>query len=232
MLNTVKPTSLFLLILLGLAPRVTFQNNEPVIKAETLSAFVWGQDSPSGAVSSTIEDPLTGNEIHKLSYGEIEVSSKMGFENVPTGEVGTFLIFRTTIVNNTHARVSVRYGGISVDGHEADPLLFVLPTEKLTRKEHKGKPGTLELGKLHCFANRFLASDDVLSMDRSSQAQGVAPQGALTLSSVVRDPRNYSPLRCSVDGCYPTGTMRYYLHVGAHDYVFTWLGRSAVYCGN
>src|SRR6516164_7816640 len=30
------------------------------IKAEVMSAFVWGEDSPSGAISSTIRDPLTG----------------------------------------------------------------------------------------------------------------------------------------------------------------------------
>lgn len=232
MLNTIKDSSLLLLMFLGLAPTVASQENEPVIKVETLSAFVWGKDSPSGAVSSTIEDPLTGNLIHRLRYGEIEVSSQIGFEPVPDGEVGALLVFRTTIVNNTTGRISVRYGGISVDGHAGAPLSIVLTTERFTGKGHKEKPGIIELGKLQCLASGFLASDDVLSMNRSSQVQSIAPQGALTVSSVVRDPRDYSPLRCAVDGCYPTGTIRYYLQVDAHDYVFTWVGRSAVYCGN
>src|SRR5215831_20089082 len=83
------------------------------IKAEVVSAFVWGEDSPSGATSSTIRDPLTGHTIHKLNYGPIEVSSRIGFERVSADEVGTYLNYMTTIVNGSDATLSVRYGGIS-----------------------------------------------------------------------------------------------------------------------
>ena len=31
------------------------------IKTEAVSAFVWGEDSPFGAISSIIQDPLTGH---------------------------------------------------------------------------------------------------------------------------------------------------------------------------
>jgi hypothetical protein len=52
----------------------------------------------------------------------------------------------------------------------------------------------------------------------------------LTISFVMQDPRNY-PFRCSMEGCYPTGTMRFHVTVNATDYVFVWPGRSSVNCG-
>jgi hypothetical protein len=35
-----------------------------MIKAKVMNAFVWGEDSTSDAVSSTIQDPLTGDSTH------------------------------------------------------------------------------------------------------------------------------------------------------------------------
>jgi hypothetical protein len=206
------------------------QDGGPIIKAEVLSAFVWGEDSPSGAVSSTIQDPLTGNAVHRLSFAGIEVSSRLGFERVAANEAGTFLNYTTTIVNSTGAVMSVRYGGFSVDGHPAAPVWVVSAGQKLSKKERKSEPGAVELGKLQCFTSGFLSSQNVFSAN-SSQVITVAPRTALTISSVIRDPRSYHPLRCSVEGCYPSGTIRYYLKVDDKDYVFVWAGRSAVYCG-
>ena len=80
------------------------QDGVPTIKAEVMSALVWGEDSPSGALSSTIRDPLTGNTIRTLSYAGIEVSSRIGFEGVGTDEARTFLNYTTTIVNSTGQR--------------------------------------------------------------------------------------------------------------------------------
>jgi hypothetical protein len=202
-----------------------------MIKATVMSAFVWGEDSTSGAVSSTIQDPLTGNAIHALSYAGIEVSSRIGFERVSTNEVGTFLNYATTIVNSTDSTLSVRYGGISVDGHAASPLWVVPTGKKLNKKERKSKPDVVELEKIHCFTSGFLSSDNFFSADASSQVLTVAPRTALTVSSVIRDPRSYHAVRCSVGGCYPTGTIRYYLRVDNTDFVFVWPGRSVVYCG-
>jgi len=196
-----------------------------------MSAFVWGDDSTSGAVSSTIQDPLTGNAIHTLSYAGIEVSSRIGFEGVSTADVGTFLSYTTTIVNSTDSTLSVRYGGISVDGHAASPLWVVPAGKKLNKKERESKPDVVELGKIHCFTSGFLSNDSFFSANASSQVLTVAPRSALTVSSVIRDPRRYHSVRCSVDGCHPTGTIRYFLRVDNKDYVFVWPGRSAVYCG-
>src|ERR1700751_4862408 len=78
------------------------------IKAEVVSAIVWGENSVSGASSSTIQDPLTGHAIHKLTYGPIEVSSRVGFERVSVNEVGTYLNYTTTIANSSDSALDVR----------------------------------------------------------------------------------------------------------------------------
>lgn len=207
------------------------QNEVPAIKVEVKSAFVWGEDNSTGAVSSTIQDPLTGNPVHKLTYGGIEVSSRMGFEGVGSDEPGTFLNYTTTVVNSTESKLPVRYGGIRVDGHVASPLWVVPPGRKLNKSERKGNQDVAELEKMHCFTSGFLPSDNFFSANTSSQALTVTPRTALTVSAVIRDPRKYHSILCSVAGCYPTGTIRYYVRVGAQDYVFVWPGRSAVNCG-
>lgn len=205
------------------------QDDAPTLKAEVKSAFVWGEDAPMGAVSSTIEDPLTGNTIRKLSYGGIEVSARLGFESVGSGEAGAFLNYTSTVVNGTDSKVPVRYGGVSVDGRATSPLRVVPPGKKLSRKEQQ-KRDAAELGRMHCFTSGFLAGDHFFSANSTSQPLMVAPGSAVTVSAVVRDPRSHS-LQCSAAGCYPTGTIRYYLRVNSQDYVFVWPGRSAVYCG-
>jgi hypothetical protein len=226
-----KQACIFVVAVFALTPGVFGQDGIPMIKATVMSAFVWGEDSTSGAVSSTIQDPLTGNAIHTLSYAGIEVSSRIGFERVSPAEVGTFLNYTTTIINSTDSTLSVRYGAISVDGHAASPLWVVPAGKKLNKKERKSKPDVVELGKIHCFTSGFLSSDNFFSANASPQVLTVAPRTALTVSSVIRDPRSYHSVRCSVEGCYPTGTIRYYLRVDTTDYVFVWAGRSAIYCG-
>jgi hypothetical protein len=226
-----KQACIFVLAVFAFTPGVFGQDGVPMIKAKVMSAFVWGEDSTSEAVSSTIQDPLTGNMIRTLSYAGIEVSSRIGFERVSTNEVGIFLNYTSTIVNSTDSTLSVRHGGISVDGRAASPL-SVMPTgKKLNKKEHKSKPDAVERGKIHCLTSGFLSSDHVFSATFSSQVLTVAPRTALTVSSVIRDPRSSHSVLCSVEGCYPTGTIRYYLRVDNKDYVFVWPGRSAVYCG-
>jgi hypothetical protein len=209
------------------------QESQPNIKVESLSAFVWGEDVASGAVSSSIRDPLTGNAIHKLNYGGIEVSSRLGFESIGTDEGGTFLNYTTTIVNSTESMLPVKYGGISVDGHVAKPLSLVSSGKKRDNNASKSKADDdVAPEEMHCVMSGFLSTDNLFSANDSSQIRTVAPRAAITVSSVIRDPRNHYWLRCSVDGCYPTGIIRYYLTVDGRDYVFVWPGRSAIYCGN
>jgi hypothetical protein len=225
-----KHAGIFVLTVFAFTPGALGQDG-PRIKTEVTSAFVWGEDSPAGAVSSTIQDPLTGNAIHTLSHAGIEVSSRLGFERAGSEEVGTFLNYTTTIVNSTGSTLSVGYGGISVDGHAASLLSVVPPGQKLSKKQRKKKPEVVELVRIHCFTSGFLSGDHFFSANASSQVLTVAPQAALTVSSVIRDPRGYHPLLCSIDGCSPAGTIRYYIKVDNKDYVFVWSGRSAVYCG-
>ena len=85
-----KQPCIFVLALSAFTLGVFGQAGVPVIKARVMSAFVWAEDSTSGAISSTIQDPLTGNVIHTLSYAGIEDSSRIGFERVSTAEVGHF----------------------------------------------------------------------------------------------------------------------------------------------
>jgi hypothetical protein len=216
----------FLLAILAFASDVLGQE----IKAEVVSAFVWGEDTPSGAISSTIQDPLTGRAIHKLRYGSIEVSSRIGFERVSADEVGTYLGYTTTIVNGSDSTLSVRYGGISIDGRAVSVPWIFLPGKMLNKRERKNKTNVVEPEKMQCFTTGFLSDDHLFSADGTSQTLSVSPKTALTVSSVVRDPRSY-PLRCSVEGCHPVGTIRYYLTVNSQDYVFVWPGQSAFLCG-
>ena len=63
-----KRACIFVLAVFAFIPRVLAKDGAPTIKPDVMSAFVWGEESPSGAFSSTIQDPLTGNAIHALSY--------------------------------------------------------------------------------------------------------------------------------------------------------------------
>src|SRR5258708_3900374 len=112
-----------------------FGQDVVTFKKEVSSAFVWGQDSPGGAISSITQDPLTGDSIPTLSYAGIGVSSRMGFERVGRGRVGDFLAYSTTIVNNTSSIISVSYGGISVDGHAALPLSLAPSENHLSKRD-------------------------------------------------------------------------------------------------
>jgi hypothetical protein len=206
----------------------TFAQDElPTFRAQAASAFVWGEDNSFDATSSSTIDPVTGHPIYRLSHGGIEVSSQVGFERIGMGEVGELLNFTTTIVNNTEINLSVRHGGTSVAGHAAAPLPVVVTSKGLNKRERKA---VWELKKMHCFSSGFLSSQNFFSTNPSPQVFTVAPKSALTVSYVTKDPRNY-PLLCSIEGCYPTGTMRFAVTVNATDFVFVWPGRSAVYCG-
>jgi hypothetical protein len=87
-----------------------------------------------------------------------------------------------------------------------------------------------ELRKMSCFSSGFLSNENFFSPGALSKVFTVAPKTALTVSFVTKDPRNY-PFRCSMEGCYPNATMRFYVTVNTTDYVFVWPGRSSVNCG-
>jgi hypothetical protein len=212
---------------LALAMPVSAQDDVPIIKTQAASAFVWGEDNFRGVVSSSVRDPVTDNVIRKLEHGGVEVSSRAGFESIRSGEGGELLAFTATIVNNTEAELLVKQGGASVDGRVALPLPVVRSKKGLNKKVRNQ---VWDLASMNCFSSGFLPNDTVLSSDSSSKPFNVISKRALTVSSVVKDPRHYSVL-CSEDGCHPKGTIRFFVTVNATDYVFAWPGRDIVYCG-
>jgi hypothetical protein len=223
----VRRTLEVLLFVLGFTPLTFAQEDVRTFKTETTNAFVWGEDSRPGAVSSSIRDPVTGHAIHMLRHAGIEVSSQAGFERVGSGQAGKLMNFATTIVNTTQSAVSVRFGGASVEGHVVLPLSVVRTKKGLKKRERKE---VWELPSMHCFSSGFLPKEEFFSPTASSTAFTVTPNHALTVSFVTLDPR-YSSILCSVEGCYPKGTMRFSVTINATDFVFIWPGRSMFYCG-
>lgn len=202
------------------------QEDAPTFKTQARSAFVWGEDGPSGAISSRLIDPLTGNEILKLRHAGIEISSRMGFEKLNREQSWEFIAYTSTIVNNTQERVSVKYGEITVDGRIVSPLSI----SDRHYRHRQNKKESVKIATLYCFSSGFLSQENFLTVDDQLSGLTVEPRSSLTVSSIFRDPRHYSIL-CSVDGCLPKGVIRYSIHVGAHDYIFVWPGRSLVECG-
>jgi hypothetical protein len=201
--------------------------DEFTVRAEPRSAFIWGSDSLPGAVSSIARDPLTGEALHKISYSGIEVSAKFGYERIARGLAGDLLAYTTTISNATERDVSVRYGGVSVDGHPAMPLWVLAPEKKVPGAERKK---AWDLSRIQCFTTGFLPDENVFSPSAPSKVFTVPGKRAMSFSAVIKDPRNYG-MRCSIQGCYPVGITRYFINVNGKDYVFIWEGQSAVYCG-
>lgn len=140
---------------------------------------------------------------------------------ISLGTAGELLNFTTTIVNNTESELSVHQGCASVDGHVALPLSVVLTNKGLSKRERKQ---VWELARMYCFWSGFLTSQNFFSANASSRVFTVSPKTALTVSFITKDPRNYS-VRCSVEGCYPTGTIRFSVTVNTTDFVFIWPGR-------
>jgi len=159
----------------------------PYVQAETTSAFVWGEDFPRGAISSSITDPLTVVTIPKLTYAGIEVSSRMGFERIGHAEAGAFLGSTTTVVNGTEHTISVQWGGISIDGHQAS-LLSVVPDHNRSRHSNSD-PNVFQVSKLYCFRSSFLSNENLFREGTSLNDLLLDPQKSLSVSSIVRSPQ-------------------------------------------
>jgi len=203
-----------------------FAQDIPTFRVETKEALVW-DESVQSTSTSTIWDPRTGIESHKLSYDDIEVSSLLGYERVSPTKEGRLITFITTIANNTNSDISVKYGGTTIDDHIVLPLSLV-PTGKKVKKRIQND--AWELGKMHCFKSGFASENLLFSAPKAPQTFLVHPQTVTTVSFVTADPRSSSIL-CSSSGCHMTGTVRYYITVNLRDYVFVWRGRSIAYCG-
>jgi hypothetical protein len=200
------------------------QDEVPVFKTQAASAFVWGQNNIPGAVSTSIQDPLTGNAIRSISHDGITVSSRAGFERSGLGRAGELLVFTTTIVNRTDSKLSVRQGRAIVDGRNLFPLPAVT-SKSLAKGEHDQ---VHELASMSCFSNDPRPDEIVLASETSSMFT-VIPGKELTISLIAKDPRYYSIL-CSVEGCFPKGAIRFDVTVNSMDFVFLWEGGEMSYC--
>jgi len=205
------------------------QVDTPAFETEVKSAFVWGEDKVNGANSSSVADPRTGQRIHKLEYGGIEVSSRIGFERIARGEVGEFIEYTAAVVNSTGRVALLRVGGVSVD--EGTARQVHISQEHRHRREKDYDTDVAELSKLYCLTSGFLSTDNLVSADPQGGVLVIEPSAALTVTVVARDPSHYS-IRCSSEGCHPVGALRYFVTVNGRDYVFLWPGRSVPYCGD
>ena len=211
-------------LLLTLSPSA--QNTIPIFQVETKSALVWDETLLERTASS-VRDPLSGNEIHRLSDDGIEVSSRLGYERVSPNKEDKLINYTTTIANNTDSDASVQYGGVSVDGQIALPLRVAADNKGLNKHDRRD---TWDLTKMHCFQTGFATSERVFSSSATTQIVTLRPRTSITISFVTKDPRT-SAVLCSMDGCHLQGKVRYYVTVNRRDYVFVWSGSSVVYCG-
>jgi hypothetical protein len=148
----------------------------------------------------------------------------MGFEKPRREQPWEFIAYTTTIANSTTKRLSVKFGGITVDGRIVSPLSI-----SDARRRRKNED-SVEITRLYCFSSGFLSHEKFFTVNELSTELTVEPQSSLKVSSIVKDPRHY-PILCSVDGCLPKGIIRHSVQVGGHDYIFVWPGRSMVDCG-
>lgn len=213
--------------ILVLALLTCAQDSVPIFRTEAAGALVWGEDNLPGAVSSSVQDPRTGNMIRKLNHEGVEVSTRAGFERISSEQAGELLSFTVTVVNNTMFELSVGQGGASIDGRVVLPLP-VVPTKKHPSKRARNQ--VWELACMNCFSSGFLPHEAFLSANAPSKLFTITPKTALTVSFVTKDPR-YSPVLCSVEGCYPKGTIRFFITINTADFVFRWAGRDMVNCG-
>lgn len=212
--------------ILALASFTNAQDNVPIFKAEATSAFVWGEDNLAGADSSTVQDPLTGNEIREITHGGIEVSSQARFELAGPGQAGELVSFTTTIVNSTNSGLSVTQAGASVDGYIALPFPIGLAEKQIINQGHSQ---AREKASLNCLTGGLSSREPLSNSNASLETVIVDPGKSATISFVTKDPRNYSVL-CSIEGCYPKGAIRFVVTVESTDFVFIWAGRDMSHC--
>jgi hypothetical protein len=116
---------------------------------------------------------------------------------------------------------------VSVDGHVALPLSVVLRKKDAAKKVRKQ---AWELVSMQCFANGFLPNEGFFSKDGPAEGFAVKPNQAVTVSLITKDPRQSSML-CTMEGCYPKGSVRFSVVVNETVFVFIWPGRAMISCG-
>ncbi len=209
--------------------RANSQVDVPKFTVNVRNTFIWGEDAPSGAISSVIRDPLTGVELRRLKHNGVEVTSRIGFEKLHPEDAAVLIVYSSTIVNNTEMELAVKAGGVAVDGHLVSPMSKESSSSGVKQRRPSCEKDVVDVRNLHCLGSGYL-SIDTFSRPQGMSSTIVESQSSLTLSEIVRDPRHY-PLLCSVGGCHPKGTIRYSIRVGGNEYMFAWEGASVANCG-
>ena len=211
----------------GLTAATLSQNIAPVFKVDARSALIWDHCTGETSECSIVRDPATGAELHRLTHGGIEITSRVGYESVHANSTAKLLIYTTIVTNNTDADVYAEYGGASVDSRSAPPLWLVQSEKEVPkRRQHEA----WEVGKMQCFTAHFGSSENIFSSHEPARRFMIRPGTAITISSVTQDPDSV-PVLCSLDGCHIKGTIRYCIEVNETDYIFVWPGSQVAYCG-
>jgi hypothetical protein len=217
------------LFLCAVSP-LSAQDSTPTFRTEAESAFVWGQDAPAGALSSTVQDPLTGLARHKLAYKGVEVGSSTGYEDqwVQDSKLlrhGYIVVTTsTTIVNNTDYPVSIEYGDASANGHTA-ALIGDKTSKTIPRLDNK------KFDQLDCYRSSNLMKDaKLVNRDPDINPKGspaamnrivLPPKSAVTIAAATATPEVGSW----------SGYYRYYVRVDHKDFVFPWPMSQMQPCG-
>ena len=217
---------------LVLIPPANSQEEASKLTVDVRNTFVWGEDAPAGAISSALRDPLTGRELRRLKHNGIEVTSRIGFEKLHAEDVAEFIIYSSTIVNNTRSELQVEFGGVAIDGHLVSPLLVDSNRKGVKEIHSNGKKGTVEIRNLRCLGTGYLSSESFFNQKGKGVPPRilVEPQSSRTVSAIVKDPRIY-PILCTAEGCFPKGMIRYSILVDSREYIFSWSGDSLMNCG-
>jgi hypothetical protein len=193
------------------------QQTSPVIRVESFSSFVWNgpvchmadfqavcdknpaYDSP--AVSSLVEDPLTGQKIHKLAYEGVEVGSYLTYSiSVGFSKIREFIVANITIVNGTESPVEVSEFNASLP----------LPSQKDFAKRNVG-------------VCPYVWSDAKKPIPISTGV--VAPHSSRQLSILMSAEAGQTNMQrwTAESNVYSVAPVRYAVKVQGKDFVFPWL---------
>jgi hypothetical protein len=204
----------FIAVVLGYAQQ---QQASPAIRVESFSSFVWNgpvchkvdfqpicernpaYDSP--AVSSLVEDPLTGQKIHKLAYEGIEVGSSLSY-SIALGfsKIREFIVANITIANASDNIVEVSQFDASLP----------MPSQK---DFSKGNLGSCP----------YFRSDPKKPIPISTGS--VPPHSSRQFSILMATEAGQTNLQrwSAESNVYSVVPVRYSLKVQGIDFVFPWL---------
>ena len=207
--------ALLLILLASISGRG--QESTPVIRVNSFSSFIWNgpvchmgdigpicgttPDYNGPATSTLVEDPLTGQKIHKLAYEDVEVGSYLTYSmTVGFSKVREYFVANITIVNST---------ANPVDVSEANTTLPV-PSDKDFAKRNVG----------FC---PYIWSDPKKPVPVANGI--VAPHASRQFSILMTSEATDTNMQrwTAESDVYSVASMRYAIKVNGNSFVFPWL---------